>query len=234
MDAFLLRLFPFQVKSQLDLHGIKGSLKGENMSRMIANPEAYFRQFVAERDSLLLELEEEARKEEIPIIGPVVGELLHILVRATHAQKVLELGTATGYSAIYLARACEVSNGRVVTLETSREMAARARSNFQKAGLAHRIDIRVGDALDEMPALTGPFDFIFMDIDKEFYAPALPHCQRLLKTGGLLLIDNTGFKEADDFNRTIANHPDWKTVHLFSFLPLHSPEKDGLSMALRI
>ena len=68
------------------------------MSPMIPDPEAYFRQFIPPRDALLLDLESEAAKEEIPIVGPVVGELLFLLARITHAKRILELGTATGYS----------------------------------------------------------------------------------------------------------------------------------------
>ena len=87
------------------------------MSKMIPNPEAYFRQLVPTRDALLMALEQEAEEEGIPIVGPVVGALLFILTRATQARQILELGTATGYSTIHLARACEALEGRVVTLE---------------------------------------------------------------------------------------------------------------------
>jgi caffeoyl-CoA O-methyltransferase len=203
------------------------------MSRMIADPEGYFRQFVPSRDSLLLELEEEAGQEGIPIVGPVVGELLYILVRASGAMQILELGTATGYSAIYLARACDEFNGRVLTLENDASMADRARANFEKAGLAHRIEIRMGDAIEEIANMSTPFDFMFMDIDKEDYVTVLPHCARLLKRGGLLVADNVGFRAAEGFNRTISGNPQWRTVHLLSLLPFHSPEKDGLCLALR-
>ena len=85
-----------------------------------------------------------------------------------------------------------------------------------------------------MAEMTGPFDFIFMDIDKESYLPALPHCRRLLKLGGLLFTDNVGFAGADPFNREIFASEDWRTVNLLGFLPFHSPEQDGLSLALRI
>ncbi len=204
------------------------------MSKMIPNLEAYFRQFVPTRDATLLSLEEEARQEGIPIIGPVVGELLYILARATDAKQILELGTATGYSAIYLARACEASGGKVVTLERDEGMARRAQANFQEAGLAHRIEIRVGDALEEMVKIRGPFDFIFMDIDKEDYFSVMSHCERLLRPGGLLVADNVGFQGAADFNRAVADHPQWKFVQFLCLLPLHSPEQDGLCLALRI
>jgi predicted O-methyltransferase YrrM len=203
------------------------------MSKMIPDLEGYFRQFVSPRDSLLLELEEEARQEGIPIVGPVVGELLYILVRASQATQILELGTATGYSAIYLARACDELNGQVVTLEIDAGMASRARANFEKAGLAHRIQVKVGDAMEEIAKMSKPFDFMFVDIDKESYVTVMPHCERLLKSGGLLVADNVGFRAAEDFNRAVFGNPEWRTVHLLSLLPFHSPEKDGLCLALR-
>jgi len=195
--------------------------------------ESYFRGFVPPRDPLLLKLEQEAQAETIPIIGPVVGELLALLVRATAAVRILELGTATGYSAIHLARGSQ-PQGRVVSLEWDEAMASRARANFAQAGLSGQIEVRVGDALKLMAALDGPFDFIFLDIDKEAYLPALPHCRRLLRVGGLLFADNTGFAGAAAFNREIFASPDWQTVHLLSFLPQHSPERDGLSLAVRV
>jgi len=207
---------------------------GGKLSMMIPNLEGYFREFVPTRDATLLALEEEARQEGIPIIGPVVGELLYLLIRATQARQILELGTATGYSAIYLARACEGSGGQVVTLERDKGMARRAQANFQEAGVEHRTEIRVGDALEEMVKMRGPFDFVFMDIDKEGYFDALPHCHRLLRSGGLLVADNVGFQGADNFNRAVADHPEWRTVHLLCLLPFHSPEKDGLCLALRV
>lgn len=204
------------------------------MSRMVPDLEGYFRGFVPPRDELLLELEREAEEEGIPIVGPVVGELLFILARAIRATAILELGTATGYSTIFLGRACEPEKGRVLTLEQDESMALRARGNFVRAGLEQRLEVRVGQALELMAAMPGPFDFIFMDIDKESYLGALPQCHRLLKVGGLLVADNVGFSEAADFNREIFRQRQWRTVHLLSFLPRHSPERDGLSLALRV
>ena len=203
------------------------------MSAIVENPESYFSQFVPDRDPLLLELEEEARRSSIPIVGPVVGELLFILVRATAARTILELGTANGYSTIFLARACKNSNGRVVTLEHDSAMAEQALNNFKTAGLEKHIEIRIGDAMQEISKMATPFDFIFMDIEKKDYGRALPYFQKLLKKGGLLVVDNVGFKDADEFNQIIAHHPEWRMVSLFSFLPLHSPENDGICLALR-
>ncbi|MGD2184872.1 MAG: O-methyltransferase [Desulfobacterales bacterium] len=203
------------------------------MSTIVENPEGYFRKFVPHRDPLLLKLEEEAQRKSIPIVGPVVGELLFILACATGAKTILELGTASGYSAIFLARACKKFNGRLITLEQDRALAEKALKNSKTAGLEKHIEIRICDALQEISNLKAPFDFIFMDIEKEDYMPALPHCQRLLKKGGLLVVDNVGFKDADGFNHAIAHHPQWRTISLFSFLPYHSPENDGICLALR-
>jgi caffeoyl-CoA O-methyltransferase len=203
------------------------------MSGLIDNPEEYFRQFVPERDQLLIELEEEARKEEIPIVGPIVGELLHILARATQAKRILELGTATGYSTIFLARAFAPPRGRLVTIDNDPDMADRAATNFRKAGLDRQIEMIVGDAQEKLSQMNKCFDFIFLDIEKEHYASVLPDCGRLMKPGGLLVADNVGFKDADSFNRLISRSSEWRSVNLFAYLPLHSPERDGLCLALR-
>lgn len=203
------------------------------MPKMLDQPESYFKQFIPKRDALLAELEAEAYRENIPIVGPVVGELLYILACATKARRILELGTATGYAAIYLARACQILNGQLVTVENNSAMAARAQQNFKSAGLADIIAIKVDDALEILQDLEGGFDFIFMDIEKQDYVEALPNCRRLLVKGGLLVADNVGFKDADAFNRAISDHPAWRPVALFSFLPFHSPEHDGICLALR-
>ena len=126
------------------------------MSVLIKNPEKYFRQFIPKRSALRKELEEEAVREDIPIIGPVVGELLFILARIIRAERILELGTATGYSAIYIAEAFENLEGQLVTLENDPVMASRARKNLIRAGFDDQIKIRVGDAIEEMKKLPEP------------------------------------------------------------------------------
>jgi len=204
-------------------------------SPMIQDPESYFKKLTAEREPLLLELEQEAAEEEIPIIGPVVGTLLSILTAATKAGNILELGTATGYSTLFLAKGCEASGGRITTFEMNPGLAERARKNFIRAGVDERIDIIVGDARQEMEKLAPEsFDLIFLDIDKEYYFDVLLPCHNLLRKGGLLLADNVGFQDADDFNRAIFRHPGWMAVPLYAFLPDHSPEHDGLCFALKI
>ena len=106
------------------------------MPDMIPDPEAYFRGFIPPRDELLIELEQEAQQEHIPIVGPVVGEFLYILAKSMNCWAALELGTATGYSTIYLARGISNPGGILTTIERDEAMAARARKNISKAGLA--------------------------------------------------------------------------------------------------
>jgi predicted O-methyltransferase YrrM len=204
------------------------------MAAMISEPETYFRGFIPPRDEFLLELERQAQDENIPIVGPVVGELLYILAKAMNARTILELGTATGYSAIYLAHSFDGLEGKVITLERDENMAIRARNNVLRAGLADRIEVRVGDALEVMATLNGSFDLIFMDIDKENYGGALTQCRRLLRAGGLLVADNVAFRDARKFNHQIFTEDHWRSVHLYSFLPEHSPEHDGLALAVKI
>ena len=77
-------------------------------------------------------------------------------------------------------------------------------------------------------------DNFFLDIEKKDYIRALPHCETLLRRGGLLLADNVAFKGSEDFNRALYERPGWRAVHLYSFLPYHSPDMDGLCLALRV
>jgi caffeoyl-CoA O-methyltransferase len=203
------------------------------MSNMIEDLEGYFRNQVPGRDELLLALEEEAREEGIPIVGPVVGHLLYLLVRANQGRKVLELGTASGYSAIFLGRACRENGGRLVTLEWDPGMAERAKANLRQAELSPFVEVLVGSALELMESMKGSYDLIFMDLDKEYYQQALSSCRRLLRPAGLLLVDNVGFRGAEPFNRKISSDPDWLAIPMLAFLPGHSPERDGLMIALR-
>lgn len=201
---------------------------------MIPDLESHFRTLVPSRRELLARLEAEAAQEHIPIVGPVVGELLFILATAMGARDILELGTATGYSAIYLAEAAAAVGGRVISLECNPEMARRARENLVSAGCTANAEVRLGEAQTLLAEMTGPFDMAFMDIDKEGYLPALPGIYRLLRPGGLLVVDNTGFQGAAGFNAALHEDRRWRAVNLLAFLPQHSPEHDGLALAVKV
>lgn len=203
------------------------------MGIMVEHPDTYFSQWVPPRSDLLLALEAEAKQHDIPIVGPVVGNLLYLLAKLQGSRRIIELGTATGYSAIYMGTACKTINGRLTSFELDPEMAARATRNIEKSGLAKWVDIQCQDALKGLSAISEPVDMIFMDIEKEDYARALPLCEDKLRVNGLLVADNTGFKDAHEFNKAIFENANWEPVNLWSFLPGHSPKHDGLCFALK-
>lgn len=198
------------------------------MPPIVNDAEGYFRRLAPAADPLLVELEAEAAAEGIPIVGPLVGALLEIL--AAGAESVLELGAATGYATIHLARGCR---GRVTTVERDPRLADRARKNLVRAGVADRVEVVCAEALCWLGACRMAFDLVFFDIEKADYAPALAACRRLVPPGGLLVADNTAFPEAEPFNRAVHGDPAWKAVSLLCFLPGHSPERDGLCIARR-
>ncbi len=203
------------------------------MSRQVDNPESYFGQWIPPRPELLKTLEREAKEQEIPIVGPVVGQLLYLLAKLHGARHIVELGTATGYSAIFMGQACKSNDGRLTSFELEPEMASRAEGNIEKAGLSQWVNVQIQDGIKGLSSIDQPLDMIFMDIEKEDYQRALPLCKEKLVLNGLLVADNTGFRDADGFNRAIFEDSGWESVNLWTFLPGHSPENDGLCIALK-
>jgi predicted O-methyltransferase YrrM len=124
------------------------------------------------------------------MVGLLEGKFLGSLVRSLRAQRVLELGTFTGYSSISMALALP-PGGRIITCDVSEETNAIARRYAEEAGVADRIDYRLGRALDTIAELDGPFDFVFIDADKENYVNYYEATLPLLADGGLMVVDNT-------------------------------------------
>jgi len=126
-------------------------------------------------------------------VSPLQGKFLHLLVRMTKAKRVLEIGTLGGYSTICMARALP-RGGRIVTLEYEPRHAEVARANLKNAGLLKSVDLRVGRALDLLPVLAsqgaGPFDFIFIDADKENNPQYLQWALKLARPGTAIFVDN--------------------------------------------
>ncbi|HEY6762848.1 MAG TPA: O-methyltransferase [Baekduia sp.] len=124
-------------------------------------------------------------------VAPNQGKLLHLLARMSGARRILELGTLAGYSTIWLARALP-AGGRLVTLEVDEVHAAVARANLEAAGLAERVDVLVGPALETLPSLAGgdPFDFVFIDADKRSTGDYLEWALRLARPGTVIVADN--------------------------------------------
>ncbi len=126
-------------------------------------------------------------------VAPNQGKFLSLLAQAVGAQRILEIGTLGGYSTIWLARALP-PNGKLITLEVDPKHAEVARANFQNAGLAAQIDLRVGRALDSLPALAQeglpPFDLVFIDADKESNPDYFAWALKLTRPGSLIVVDN--------------------------------------------
>lgn len=207
--------------------------------RLLSSPESHFRGLVSAStgsdpvDCVLDRLAREAEEADIPIVGPMVGNLLSVLVRATGACRILELGTANGYSAIWMLRGCDAPEFRLITVEQSPDMIRRARSNFNAVSAGGRVELVEGGAPEVLDGLTPGFDLVFMDVDKWLYEALIEPCHRLLRSGGLLIADNTGFKDAAGFNQRMAADRRWQSVNIYAFLPFHSPEWDGICLAVK-
>ena len=124
------------------------------------------------------------------MVGRLEGRFLGLLVRTLRAKRVLELGTFTGYSSISMALALP-SGGRVITCDVDEETTAIARRYAEEAGVADRIDYRLGPALETIDELDGPFDLVFIDADKPNYVNYYEATLPLLAAGGLMVVDNT-------------------------------------------
>jgi predicted O-methyltransferase YrrM len=134
-------------------------------------------------------VDREGRGEGLPLVYPETGALLHTLARACGARRILEIGTAIGYSTLWMATALP-ADGAVITMESDAARAARARDHFAAAGYADRISVIVGDATRFLHKVSGPFDMVFQDSDKQLYEPMLDRLVGLLRPGGLLVADN--------------------------------------------
>lgn len=191
-------------------------------------------------DQVLAELREEADRTGLPpiAISADEGRLLQVLLTAINARRVLEVGTLGGYSAICMARALP-PGGRLLSIEINELHAAFARRYIDRAGLSDRIAVRVGRALDVLPALDGErFDAIFLDADKEPLPTYFEWALRLVRPGGLIIADNALWggrvyegAETDDrtravreFNRRMATDP--------RALGIIVPTHDGVAIAV--
>lgn len=143
---------------------------------------------VQERE-ILDTIEREAREAEVPIIRSDMKNLLKVLLTMHKPMKILEVGTAVGFSAIFM-KEYQPSGGSITTIEKFEPRIPVAKENFQRAGVADGIELLEGDAMEILPTLEGPYDMIFMDAAKGQYLTFLPEMIRLLPEGGILLTDN--------------------------------------------
>jgi predicted O-methyltransferase YrrM len=212
---------------------------------MIRDPrvQTYLESLRPERDPVLAEMEELARLERIPIVEWETGRLLATLVAAKRPGRVLEVGTAIGYSTIHMARELP-AGGRIVTLERDPARIAQARGFWARAGVSDRIELVEGDALESIGGLDGPFDVAFLDAGKTEIDAYLELLGGRLADDALLVIDNLlmsgdaalpegldtswpedSLRAARQTTRALMTSPEW----LFSLLPVG----DGVGLGAR-
>jgi len=189
-------------------------------------------------DPVRAEMEKIARGNGFPIVGPLVGRLLGILARSIGAQRILELGSGFGYSALWFARGMR-KGGSVTCTDLSPENRELALEFFGAAGLEKSMTFHVGDALSFARMQEGPFDIVFNDIDKESYPESISVAVPLVRVGGLFITDNVlwGGKVAGRghdaattairrFNSMVSERDDLDTVFL--------PVRDGVAVCQKV
>jgi predicted O-methyltransferase YrrM len=147
----------------------------------------------AREDALLHKLPAEAKAQGIPLINisPEQGKLMQLLMRANNTQRAIEVGSLFGYSAIWIARALP-AGGKLYTLELNPKHARVTRENVARAGLSDKVEVIEGDARKTLPALAqhAPFDFAFVDAEKEQYVDYYEQVMTMLRPGAVLVADN--------------------------------------------
>lgn len=190
--------------------------------------EDYLYSLLPPRDEVLAEMEAEAAKNNVQIVGPAVGRILYQYAVISGAKKVFEMGSAIGYSTIWWARAVG-EGGRVIYTDGDPKNAEKARRYFERAGVSGRITVRVGDALELLSEEKEPYDIIFNDVDKTDYPRvfrmALPH----LKSGGLFITDNVLWS-----GKVARPNPDAETKAILELNRLMYESKDAFTTVLPI
>jgi len=214
------------------------------MGQIVPDPvERYLASLNHAGDPLLADIARDGRKRDLPLVDAEVGALLRVLAMSVGARRILEIGTAIGYSGLWLAGGLG-ADGQLFTLEVDRDRAATARTNFERGGVADRVNVIVGDAALMIAKVSGPFDLIFQDGDKTQYTPLLDRLVVLLRPGGLLVTDNVlwdgdvvpGFhtrpiRDAHstqliaEYNERLVRHPQLVT----SIVPL----RDGVAISVK-
>ncbi|WP_130807197.1 O-methyltransferase [Senegalia massiliensis] len=153
--------------------------------------EDYIRSVLPKRESFLVQLEEFAQENNIPIIHPEVAEFMRVILKIKDSKNILEIGTAIGYSSIVMSTS--IKEGNIITIERQENMVKLANKNIEKTGIKN-IEIKHGEAKDILPKLNKKFDFIFIDAAKGKYMEFLPYCINMLEDKGIILSDNVLFK----------------------------------------
>lgn len=148
---------------------------------------------IKENDTLILEMEEFAKENNVPIVTKEVAEYLKFIVKSNSIKNILEVGTAIGYSGILMAKEIEKNGGKLYTIEIDEERYNLAQENFKKSGLSNIVSIK-GDAVEEIKKIDENFDFAFIDASKGHYLEFFEDSYKLLNKNGIIFIDNIMFR----------------------------------------
>jgi len=213
------------------------------MAGILKTPqEKYLYSFIATKDSLLKEIEEYADENRVPILNQYSANLLEQIILMLRPKRVLEIGTAVGYSSIRIARLL----GRQTTfhtIEKSQDNILLAKENIAKASLQNKIKIIEGDALRILPQMKKKYDLIFLDADKEDYKRLFDYSMLLLKKGGVIFVDNllwhgyvasknvpskykNSTRHIKEFNRIFMLQPSLRSIIL--------PVGDGVGIGVKV
>jgi predicted O-methyltransferase YrrM len=217
-------------------------MAGRDLEIVHPRVERYLRRLIPPRDPVMRQMEARARREGIPIVGPVVGRLFYQLALMTRARRVMELGSAIGYSTLWWARGVGRS-GRVWYTDSDPANARDARRYLRRGRVGDRVEILVGDALQCMQRVKGGFDIVFCDIDKPGYPDAFEAAMGRLVRGGLFVCDNTLWSGRVTFGRASARQaPSTAAIQRLNRLAFASDEqafatliplRDGVTVAVK-
>ncbi|MGH9355226.1 MAG: O-methyltransferase [Terriglobia bacterium] len=199
----------------------------------------YLDSLLPPRDAVLRDMERYATQHNTPIVGPACARALHELARAIKARRIFEMGSAIGYSTLWLARAAG-PKGMVYYTDSDPENARRAEAYLRRGGVLSRVKLLVGNALELLKATPGQFDMIFNDVDKPYYPAVLRLATPRIRPGGLLVTDNVlghgrvaqpavsgeaSTAAVQKFNRQLYRSKQFFTIII--------PLRDGLAVSLK-
>lgn len=193
--------------------------------------EEYIRSLIPEASDKYKELEDFARENKVPIAQKETAKFLEFMVSMKKPLRILELGTAIGYSAILMYEASG-TKPTITTIERDENMIKYARKNFEKYNLEEKIEIKEGDCLEILENLNDPYDLIFMDAGKGHYNHFLPHCLRLLKDDGIIVADNVLFRGMVASNELVKRRKITIVKRMREYLELVSNNKELITSVI--
>jgi predicted O-methyltransferase YrrM len=201
--------------------------------------EAWLHDLQSSKDPVLVEMEARGARDHFPIIGPLVGRLVHQLALTVGARDVFEMGSGFGYSTWWFAQAVG-PQGRVVHTDGSSQLSADAKKYLDKSGLGSRVVFEIGDALETIKKYPGPFDIVFIDVDKQGYPQALELARSRVRIGGLIICDNVLWSgrvledhSKDESTRGVVRY-DREAFSAPDLFTTIIPLRDGVAVSLKL